>query len=105
MVFLLIIQTDGVVDVVDHCDKYEDIEAMALKYIGSATLIKEDHEAQNDEVFYKKISDQCYALYEATDRGYIFENWTLKETCKVNVVHYMSGEEEMTYAKIVKKSK
>lgn len=104
MVFLLIIRRDGIVDVVDHCDKYEEISEMTLKFLGEATLIKEDHEAQNACMFYKKISDQHYILYEAIEQGYIFENWVLKERCILNIVHYTKADVVETYASKVKKS-
>jgi len=104
MVFLLVVRKDGVVDVVDHCDKFKDISDMAIKYLGNATLIKEDHEAQNAECFYKKINDQHYVLYEAIEQGYIFENWVLKERAILNIVHYNNAEIVETYASKVKKT-
>ena len=101
--FLLVIEKDNVIDVIDNTSKYEDIEEMCLKFIKNATLILEDCEAQNTGMFYKKINDQKYIIYECVDNsGYIWEDWTLKERCILNVLHYHPDEIKQTYAKVVK---
>ena len=100
--FVFVIQSDGVVDIINHCEKFEQIQELVEIYLKDYTPLKEGEAVVNSGMYYKKVSDQCYEIYEAVEIGYIFETYLLKESQKLSIVYYSVQEKRDSYAKVVK---
>jgi len=99
--FVFVIQTDGVIDIINHCNKFEEIDNIVEKYLKDYTPLKDGESVIKTGMFYKKISDQIYEIYESVEVGYIFETYVLKEFQKLSIVYY-SHNDKNSYAKVVK---